>query len=146
MRSTLLLVGVLGFLACGPQAPSAPTEPEGPSGVAAAQSSTEGATDSCPQVLEGIAGDVVALSLQHAQGCTQDTDCVLVDLSISCLENACQMPVLRDEAASFFADLSAYEAQTCPSAPTTCGMGGSCAALSGAACVAGVCRPVLPTE
>jgi hypothetical protein len=146
MRFALLLVGVLGLVACGPQAPQAPPEPEDAPETTSAQAASTDEANACPEILEGIAGEVLSLSLQHASGCVQDSDCVLVSLSISCLDNPCDMPVLREEVASFSADLSEYEAETCPSAPTTCGMSGNCAALAGAACVSGVCRPVVAAE
>jgi len=139
MICKLALFGLLAAIGCGPQGSSGSSDPgDAPSTDAASEQSTR---DACVQAHQDILSDLNALSLQYATSCTQASDCVLVDLSIPC-QAACKLPVREGQRAAFSAALSDYAASTCPTAPSTCGVSGSCA-ISGAACVEGVCRPVL---
>ena len=129
MTRFLFATVLAGAIACG--------------GAAAEPGSTTAfvSSNSCVQAHEQILADVAAIAAAHAQGCQTDADCALADVSISCQEN-CEAGVRVDQKDALRSSLTDYAVRTCPGAPTECSVSSACAAHSGAACVAGTCRPV----
>jgi hypothetical protein len=85
---------------------------------------------------------VAAIAARNAVGCSDDTHCVLVDLTLPCQEN-CPAAIDAAHRSGFEQELAIFAAATCPTLPATCAISPNCAALAGARCTGGTCRPVV---
>lgn len=133
----LIFLGVTALLcSCGGASSEASRQP-GPADVNA--TAPGGSDDACVVAHERILSDLAQIARDHASGCSNDADCVLVDPSISC-QSACSAPILAAAIHDTSDAISAYAANTCPTTPTTCGVSGSCVPIQ-AICSSGACVP-----
>jgi hypothetical protein len=105
--------------------------------ASSAETSTGGTDDACVEAHQAILTDLSQLAADRASGCSTDDDCVLIDPSIPC-QDACGAAVVAAQAEAAEAAIQQYATEVCPTAPTTCGVSGTCPAAR-AACAEGRC-------
>ena len=138
-RLVLSAVAVFVLLAgaCTEGEPGRPDGGEATSSIVAPDAGTSGLS-ACTELIaleERLVG--YAIAFQNSGQCTADSDCVLVDLSISCVQS-CRLAVAATDSASLKAQLLATEALEC-SKPWSCRVSPHCARAI-AACTSGRCR------
>jgi hypothetical protein len=128
------VLALSGALACGTSSQS------GDAGLAPAAESANVAAAGCTQSRAYALIGISKIVTLHAQGCTADADCVVVDSGVRCLES-CPSAVVASDHDAFLADMDQYGARVCASMPAACALASSCAPAE-ARCVSGTCRMV----
>jgi hypothetical protein len=96
----------------------------------------------CNEARMLIAADVSALTGDLARGCKHDSDCALIDPSISC-QNECTAAILTVNGERSKVLLDKLAAARCSPEVAYCAAAAQCAPIRGARCTEGSCR-VLP--
>jgi hypothetical protein len=109
---------------------------------AGAQEQPPPEAEACIQEKLGTLARISELVGQAQRGCRSDEQCTLVSLEISC-QAGCQGAVLASQAGRFREQLAAFDRDACRKADPSCGISPTCAAVEGAVCVEGSCRPRL---
>jgi len=134
MLSLRLTAGALcGLLACGTSR-SGPAETEG----TGEQSRAGPAADHCVEARIDALSVVAEIVSHHAMPCSVDGDCMILNTSLPCQEN-CQGAVVAAQATAFAKELDDYATSICATLPMECGLGPSCAQVTGARCMDGTC-------
>lgn len=152
MNPSKLLITLFLALACGCAQPPETTQPA-PSGTETATPTTteqqplvtaedDAAIEACFRDKQATLRNVSQLLARHQPGCRVDADCVLVDTSISCQSN-CKMAVYAPSARGFTQALESMGKAACEKASKHCTIEGVCPQMTGAACVSGMCQPVI---
>jgi hypothetical protein len=74
----------------------------------------------------------------YRTGCRMDSDCLVVEASISC-QYSCPVAVVQARAGDYVNARDAFDSQTCPRVASTCGCQGDCPAPDGGICRCGAC-------
>jgi hypothetical protein len=132
-RSGAILL-LAGALACG-------TSMQPGEGGPQAGNETARLAAGCTQgrVAESLIG-VSRIVTLHAQGCSIDDDCLVVDTGLRCLQS-CPSAVVAADRDAYLTALDEYGARVCASLPAGCGFSPACAPAD-ARCVSGTCRMV----
>ena len=128
------VLALSGVLACGTS-----SQP----GDAGLQPPAEGANLAAGDCTQARVYAVIGISrivTLHAQGCSVDADCVVIDSAVRCLES-CPSAIVASDRDAFLADLDQYGARVCATVPAACGLAPTCAPAD-ARCVSGTCRMV----
>ena len=138
MKALPLAALVLLLAGCAPSDPAEETSPleevEAPAPAAPPQDPVA----QCFEQRNAVLRELAEMARGRASGCETDADCTAVSLELPCQSN-CEAPVASAKVEELKAALSAYAAEVCPTLPTTCGMGPSCARFT-AVCRAGTCQ------
>jgi hypothetical protein len=127
------ILALSGLLACG--ASSTPADV----GSRAAESTGLDA----PGCFQARASALIGISrivTLHAQGCAADTDCLVVETGVRCLES-CSGAIVKSDRDAYLGDLDQYGGKVCAALPAGCEFAPSCASAE-ARCVNGTCRMI----
>jgi len=134
MRLSVLLVLLLAASCHSPSNRAVPTTQSKAVGRATLLSEAI----ACNQSRVEMMGNVAKLAADRSQGCRADSDCVLVETSLSCQEG-CPLAILASARESYRTALAAMDTASCKSANVKCRGGSTCAPAQGASCRQGRC-------
>jgi hypothetical protein len=87
----------------------------------------------CYQARLTMMQGVSNLAAQRRRGCHVDSDCILVETSLSCQEG-CPLAILASARADYLKALASTDSEVCTSSSQTCRVGSLCAPIDGASC------------
>jgi hypothetical protein len=128
------ILALSGLLACGNS--SSPADV----GTQTAAESIGLAGAGCMQARASALIGISKIITLHSQGCLADTDCLVVDTGVRCLES-CPGAIVASDRDAYLGDLDRYGGKVCAAMPAGCGFAPSCGPAE-ARCVNGTCRMI----
>ncbi|MBF5045985.1 hypothetical protein FGE12_26470 [Aggregicoccus sp. 17bor-14] len=138
MKALSLTALVLLLAGCAPLESAEQTAPLDEVDAPAPADPAQDAWTQCFDQRNAVLRTLSEMASARAGGCETDADCTLVWMSLPC-QSACEAPMASAKVEELKAALAAYAAEVCPTLPTTCSVGPSCAHYT-PVCRSGTCR------